>query len=352
MSRRLRLAGIGFCIGAIMSIGQTLAIAQEPTDTYAIPKLTFDEAVKAIQSDDPDVRLDGAKVLCSLGPKAAPAVDTIVKLLETHDMAAYRDLLFVLIELGPQAKPAVPVLQKGLESKNFHVRYLSCRALGHIGPAAKPAVEKLIALTNDPITSVRRRAAEALGNLGPEIAPEALAPLLRSAEEHRHVVRVQAILALAKFGKKAQSAVPLLERIVRNPKSSERAQAAWALYQITGDSKQPLMVLAEELHRIDQPWEAAEFLVRMAPKVPKAVEVLATGLQNPEPDVREVAAEALGKTGRLAVPMLNNLKQVTGDQNQDVRAAVQQAITAIERARNNKAADANSSSASDHAPSP
>jgi len=333
MFRTGLIMGFGVIIAVVTAAGFVSAYGQdEGPEPGTIPNLSLDEAINAIQSQDPKTRFDGAVVLCSMGPKAGPAVGPVMEILKKHDPARYMELLHVLIAVGPEAKPAVPVLLDALDSKNFHVRYLSCRALGHTGTAAKPAVAKLIKLVDDPITSVRRNAAKALGNLGPKVASDAVPALLRAAQEHRYVVKIEAILALGKLGDAAKPALPVLKQTAKNPKSAERAQAAWALFELTGDTELTLQVLAEELNRIDRPWEAAEFLVQMAPKVPMAVEVLSTGLQNPDATIRTVAAEAIGKTGVLGKRVLMNLKGVLADSNPDVQSAARKSVQQIEKA--------------------
>lgn len=323
----------GVVLLSVLAVGLGTVKGQvESSERSPVPNLSLAEAIDAVQSLDPEVRFDGALVLESLGPKAAPAVGPIVQILEKHDPADYLELLHVLIAIGPEAKAAAPVLVRGLESENFHVRYLSCRVLGNTGMAAKPAVKKLIQLAGEPITSVRRRAVEALGNLGHGVAPQAVPTLIHAAEEPGYVVKVEAVLALGKFGDQAKLALPILQRIAKNPKAAERAQAAWAIYAVTGKTDLTLTVLAEELNQIDHPWEAAAQLVRMAPKVPNAVGVLATGLQNPDPSVRQVAAEYLGNTGALGKSFLPNLKGVLADADTDVQDAARQAIEKIQKA--------------------
>ena len=107
--------------------------------------------------------------LAELGPKAAPAVDTLLAELNAPHPDDRWSAAGALAAIGPEARAAVPALVRVLrEDHDEKVRWYAAWALGQIGKDSAPAVPPLIAALDDPDADVRGYAARALGSIGAE----------------------------------------------------------------------------------------------------------------------------------------------------------------------------------------
>jgi HEAT repeat protein len=303
-----------------------------PSETSRQESMSYDEAIRALQSTDAQRRHAGAIALVKMGESGKRAVPPIVEILETTDMKDRTPLLHLLQLFGPASEPAIPLMTEGLKHDDLHVRYLCCRVLGAIGPAAKPVVPQLIGALDDPVASVRRNAAVALGKLGPKIAPQAVPALTTAVTDPIHLVRVAAILALAEFGELAAPAITVLETRANDPKSNERSHAAAVLFRLTNKPEPARTILVGELNRGRHSADAAQMLVRLAGQMPGAIDELINALNNEQAVVRMDAAEALGRSGPRGKPALAALRQLLEDEQPSVRESAQAAIERIEAA--------------------
>jgi HEAT repeat protein len=291
--------------------------------------MSVEEAIKVLNSQRALQQRKAAIVLVEAGERAKAAVPTIIEILEREWPDVRTELIFVLIELGPEAHQAVPVLLKLTTSENFHARYLACRALGGIGKPSRPAVPRLIELLDDQIASVRRRAAEALGALGDDTAPEAIEPLIKLIAAPHETVREAAVIAVGNFGSLADPALPILKQIAFDQRSTLRPEAALSLWKLTEDADLLTPLLTDLLQTKDAPWEAAEVLAVMGPAAQGAIPALIEALEK-EPSLQIRAAEALGNIGPPARPALPALHQLLEHSGKDVRESAAEAIGKID----------------------
>ena len=75
----------------------------------AVPQL-----VAALQSTDPEVRLQAAQVLARMGSDARDAVPYLIHLLDDPDERIRKTAARTLGRIGPEAAPAVPALMRTL----------------------------------------------------------------------------------------------------------------------------------------------------------------------------------------------------------------------------------------------
>ena len=124
-------------------------------------------------------RLDAAKALAGLGPRAREAVPTLLDAMArpSNEIEFAMALGKAMKAVGPAAVlPIIGILKSGTTK----ARFVAASALGKLGPDAAGAVQALVqALENDPDTSVRATAASALGAIG--AAASSALPTLREA---------------------------------------------------------------------------------------------------------------------------------------------------------------------------
>lgn len=180
-----------------------------------------------------------------------------------------------------------------LSSRDPDTRYQAAGCLGDAGVTA--AVGPLAALLADPETGVRWKAAEALGRLG----SPAVGPLTESLRSEDVDVRWMAAVALGGIGDPA--AIPALMKALDDADAYVRSRAALALGALGEPARE---VLVAGLHDGNERvrWGAALALGSIGGE--DAVTALVGTLRDPDRDVRQRVAGALGDIGEPAVPSL------------------------------------------------
>ncbi|CAK0842109.1 unnamed protein product [Prorocentrum cordatum] len=258
--------------------------------------------------------------LGAAGAAEAPAVAArLVDPLRSVRAAAAR----ALVQMGA---PAAPVLAEALGSANAHVRRCAAEGLGCLGPAASGAAERLAAQVTDedPVVQevailasgrvgeaatsalarqlgaadqrLQRRSAEALGRLGALASAQApalaarLDPLLEDASP---AVREACVWALGRVGPAGPQALADLLGVAHH--GSTKKSVCGCLGRLGGAAARHSVAVAAELGGEDRAVaaSAADALVRFGKEGAAA---LAGRLDDADPVVREIAAEAMGRT--------------------------------------------------------
>lgn len=222
----------------------------------------------------------------------------ITHLLQEPDAQVRRRTVEFLELVEDEAVPAIPALTVHLADPDRFVRWASARALGRIAPAqSSAAVLGLARLLEDSDLNVRKAAAETLEVFGglSEVIPEQ-----KKAELERAL----------------RQAVPYLARAVNASNTEVRIAAMYTLLSFGVEVSQPAApALAEALN----------------PQVA------------PDPRVRQVAAEVLGKLGPRALinPATNQidtsvkdlvfaaLRRAIGDEDPIVRSNASDALLSL-----------------------
>ncbi|MEW6079140.1 MAG: HEAT repeat domain-containing protein [Thermodesulfobacteriota bacterium] len=174
--------------------------------------------VKALENQDPEIRLEALKALTAIGVDARDAVPDLMKAgvskeedvnvrlavadaleavaltgeniedneenrkirlvvqtirLESSDWLVQREAVNQFVDLGKDAMPGLPALVRVIEDQsNRHAHYdeIRCgavRAIGNIGPDARTATPALIRLMNSKDFQVRTEVVKAMEKIGP-----------------------------------------------------------------------------------------------------------------------------------------------------------------------------------------
>ena len=271
----------------------------------------------------------------------------LLKALKANDAAVCAAAVDALAKVGG-LEASEPIIGM-LHHKNGHVRLAAVEALGSLGVAA--AATPLRALLDDPLWDVRRSAVETLGRLKDKKAVEALA---RTLADNDADVREATAIALGGLSdrraigplvlalKDATSGVrriaaAALSRIDENWSTSAEARAAVeelkpALYDRDPDVRHFVGQLLVGLGAVEPEASpepaAAELSASALEKRRKlAVSLFLAILCDPDRDLRQAAAEALGRLGeRRAEPALARAMR---DPDAVVRSAAGQALHAL-----------------------
>jgi HEAT repeat protein len=282
---------------------------------------------KALGDTDEAVRSAAASTLGKMGPVAKPAFFVLADALNEPEDWVRSEVIHAIARVGADPKRVVPLLVKALQAdQEYGTRVAATRSLRDADSAGTLAMPLLVAALKDPEWGIIFAAAETLGQFGAKgqsaVAAliDALSTKAQRMEAHFDFgysvpVRRDVARALGDIGPSARSAVPALNRVMREDDDRRvRLWAAVAIVRITGQnspSEPPLRLLIETVHeekgRYQQ--EAAEALG--ATCCDAAVTALIDVLSKPDStrlaSIRASAARALGQLGpqaHAAVPGL------------------------------------------------
>jgi HEAT repeat protein len=205
----------------------------------------------------------------------------------------------------------VPDLIAVLNSDDRFKRMVALEELGKLGAAATPALPDLIGqMDNNDYSPV-----EAISRIAAQAGAAALPALTNGLKSSSAFVRARIAELLPTLGEAFSPSVPALrQRLTDAP--SVRLHVASALWRFTGDTNEPLPVLAALLSDRDPQIAAgaASALGEMGLQAQAAVPALTTALRNNDWAVRATAARALGVIGPAAASaapeLINRLRQV------------------------------------------
>jgi HEAT repeat protein len=250
-----------------------------------------------------------------------------------------------LAELGPAAREAEAALALAIRDPDCEVRYAAVVALGAIVPEGRAAIDGMARALADEDWFVRFAAAQALQNLGERARPAV--PALVNAlgpkdfiKDFRPVRCGAAMVALARIDPRAKELEAAFRLIVgklledeRQGSFGARATGARVLGECGAAALSTLPALVKVLKDPDGDVRvaAAEALLKIAPELQgeAALGVLADALKSPDLLIRRRAAEALGGRGARAKGALPALRAAVQDPEPEVRQAALEAVQRI-----------------------
>jgi HEAT repeat protein len=291
---------LGVASVVLLALGVAIAFAV-PASRYRILSILKDEPLyngrpteywmAALNDDDAAVRREAAVTLGEAEIRSACAKDE------------------------SQTQSIVAALAQTLGDKDGFVRKGAATSLLTYPretpiPEGRSTIAVLIAALTDNEAAVRKAAARSLWQAGKAAAQDTGIPRLTAAlGDKDDFVREYAARTLGRIGPDAKTAVPaLLERLLKDEERDVREHAAMALGLIGAKAIGPLL--------------------------PDTVRALIAGLDDEAADVRENSARSLGQLGAtVAIP---DLREMEGDSQPRVRAAVAEALKQLELMRNQK----------------
>lgn len=294
-----RRISASLCVAVALSITGGPAGAQAPDpDVRRLSEILENPA------QDTKAKIAACEELLRLGSEAAPAVPALVKLAAADDdeLRAYAAL--AMAQIGA---PAVPALEKLLSDEDRRARMWAAVALGRIGPPARKAVPGLIAAARD--AQSRETVSSALQNIGSPAIPHLIGVLEdRDAELRAWGATTIAAICTSDPYPRARPAVRPLAKLLADDAPAVRREAARALGAV-GDARH------------------AGALSKARVAVPALIE----RLEDPDVEVRTVAAHALSRIEHDAEPAVPALvdRVADGREPDDVKIAAAWALMKI-----------------------
>jgi HEAT repeat protein len=275
--------------------------------------------IRKLKNTNTSVRAESALALAESGPLAADAIPELIATMGDEDEEVRSCVALALAKIGTAA---VLPLTKELGNKDPVVRSLAARSLGMVKPAPVVAATPLVKSLCDNEAGVRREATWALGRIRDESSLPALIDLIDREKDTD--VRRSIIETIGEFGAKADNAIPILIRTVKNPSSylgsawsggGERGNdlgsiAAQSLAKVGSASAIPLLDVftdpkCERMPRLSAGWG----LSLMGPDASAAVPRLIIVLEGSDEKLRLMSITVLkgiGPKASDAVPALVN----------------------------------------------
>ena len=201
-----------------------------------------------------------------------------------------------LAALGPQAQPALPQLVTAFRGGDGMLSLEASKALACIGEASVPALTSAL---QDPNPSIRLAAVTALGQIGPRIQSGAIA-MVQSLRDPDRAVRVAAATSLSKMGEPVCLA---LGRLIETGDTNCLEAATKVLLQNYAALRMAAGPL-RKMVRAESPTarrQAISALGLLQPYDPATIECLRAALQDPVPEVRTAAKEALDRVRKAGI---------------------------------------------------
>lgn len=327
--------------------------------------------IELLSHENAQVRSEAARALARIGPKAKVAVPVLIKRLLDEDVAVGVESAIALYAIAGWMDLYVPVLANALQEEPHYV----ANAIMRIGPAAKPVVPVLIAFVREADDeSVRHRAVLALGYIGIEdkttvsmlvdimktknggascntvsalrfIGRPAVPALIETLSHSDPDLRSSAAFALGEMGREADDAVPALIQALKDEDEDVRQEVESSLQGIASDgvSSWSLPSCLSAVKRDKVLREIASAIMRSRGKnltagieealikealsqLPKAID----GLNSPEGEEREQAADILREMGAYAKAALPALRSHLDDEDVYVRLGTAATLLAID----------------------
>lgn len=256
-----------------------------------------------------------------------PAIEPLVRALTSGESRVVAKAAESLWKLDQRVTESLPRLKELLDSGEMHTETF-CHVIYRIGPAAAPLTPEVIKLLEDRSWDTQWAAADALGAIASS-DPDCIRALIRALIHPSGIVRNAAIQALSHIG---EEAVPLLISTLRGDDDEAKEMAADALGVIGAPAEQAV----DDLRRLlaTQPEGVADWSAIALGKITgstEAVPRLMTILRmRPGRNIRTQTAEALGNIGPPARGALLALRGALDDPDEQVREAVAVAIGQIE----------------------
>ncbi|WP_339732048.1 HEAT repeat domain-containing protein [uncultured Gimesia sp.] len=302
----------------------------------ASSKAAIPELVKLTKSSDADIRETAIISLGEMGPAAISVEPELLKILEDSTGKTRNTAVYALSKIG--SKKVLPLIKKYAESTTEDERFrtVCAWALLRANPTdpatVKAALPGLIKVLADENPLLRREAANAISLSGP-LAKSATPNLTQALKmEQNQGVVFELITALAEIGPPAASAIPLITPYVSSDNPMLRVAATYALARFGKLANSAVPILEKELAKNSKDENAITLwaLTKIDPS-PQRAKTAAPAMtelvtEHPNPDARLEAAISLGEFGINTPEIITALKTATKDKDLNVKKAAEAAL--------------------------
>ena len=219
-------------------------------------------------------------------------------------------------------------------AQDFNMQCMACRVLEKLGPDALDAEEALLNLLEEGNISTKGWAAICLGAIGPTASDVDISELLhgklktsRVASEYERL-----LIAFAHLGPEGAEALDTIRGIAgQHQDSSVKSAAAFAIWQIAGDSDEALTTLRKMIAENESSIVPIETVGRLGEQGLPLLDELIGSLSGHSPAIREAAVVAIGNMGPAAKRALPAVTKLLEDSDPLVKGAAKLTIRDLNR---------------------
>ena len=283
----------------------------------------------------------GYRTACSalraIGPGSKIYIEELKDLLRDDNPVHRKCGLYALQGMGLEAQPAMEEIIACVLDKDLNNQCMACRILENFGADAIDAESALLEVQKNGGPSTRGWAALCLGAIGPTSSDVDVADLLAKQLQPRQdgrpispIEQQRVLTGLGYLGPEATKALPTVREKLSGRNQFVQGHAAFALWKITGDSKEAGDVFRKLLNDSSMVNEAVYLVGKMGPDAVSLAPTVAKSLNSSLPATRELAATALGNMGSSASSYLPQIKGLLNDDDPLVRMAARKAMQNLE----------------------
>lgn len=273
----------------------------------AVPRLIAD-----LKSNDAAQQKNAVRMLAYIGDAAEPAIPELTGLVQTGPQEL-RDLaLEALGAAGASADIVVPAATAALNSQSVARRRSGALALAEIGNESRPALNELIKALNDTDDLVKIRTARAIGSMTPP-PDNAVQPLTSALKESNSDVQKEIVQVFGGMNETAKPAVPAMVSLLDGAEPELQVEIVKALGNLGPNAKDALGEIEKGLtsHSAESRTTALNAFTKIEDNTDRKLDVLTKALDDEELSVRLSALEALGELGRAATPAADKIYDLT-----------------------------------------
>lgn len=252
--------------------------------------------------------------------------------LTSKDPSAQADAIRKLTDAKTASVPVLVELVEsnpGADATSIGARTEAINLLGKVGASDQKAIDALIRSLKDTDANLRVVAAKGLRTAQVELPDSAIPTLLEMLSGKE---KVTPIYVLSKFGKRAESAIPELRKLLKDEDAEVRWNASRTLGKIGAASKVALPDLYPHFEDKDDKVRehAAETIGDIGPEAAEGIPYLEKALTDPYVRVRRDAIRSLGQLGAVAKGSLPKMLPLLDDKEELVREAARKAIRILD----------------------
>jgi HEAT repeat protein len=298
---------------------------EEPKElALAVIRLT-----DALHSNDEDIAVLAIRGLRQLGSMAKAASPALIRSLRNPFRLIREEALFALQYVDPENPEVISAITIALEDQDVGVRGGAAYVLGEIGRDPKRLIPELSKRIRDKDPYVRAEAARALYRIDKD-QTQKVVPILIAILEKGSNVRacVVAMGTVREIGPMAKDSAQSLIKILKNPSFGYwRSRAALALAATKPDDSEVAAALIDVLG--DKDAAVSCFVGHALMKIgPNTIPRLAKAFKE-KPACRQVAAQVLGSFGAKAKSCIPMLESALDDPDPVVRERAAEALNNI-----------------------
>ena len=268
----------------------------------------------------------------AIGAPSKIYVPELKELLKNGDTVERRAALFALKGIGESNVELLDEVIGSLSDKDFNVRNMACRVLTKYGPKASKAEPRLLEMFDKDLPSVRGFSAICLASIGPKLTTKDFAGMVAKKLEGNGprpvapTVHGRYLVALTMLGDESKKYLNVIRKGLNHHSTLVQGNSAFAIYRISGQSEEAREVVEKILKDEIRAPELLGLVGELKDDAEPFVPAVTRSLDSASPETREMAVVAVMELGIKDPAIIKKIEQKLDDPEPDVRSAAKEAL--------------------------